>query len=93
MDPETGAIYHLKYKPPPPEAVPRLVQRSDDTEEKVRAPARMQLRLRAWAGAVRVRLRLRLLSLIAPRLRAAACACCVPVPVQPAVQDAARDAL
>lgn len=32
-----GAIYHLKYKPPPPEVVDRLVQRSDDTEEKVRA--------------------------------------------------------
>jgi len=31
-----GAIYHLKYKPPPPEVVDRLVQRSDDTEEKVR---------------------------------------------------------
>jgi hypothetical protein len=30
-----GAIYHLKYKPPPPEVVDRLVQRSDDTEEKV----------------------------------------------------------
>lgn len=34
MDPETGAIYHLKYKPPPQEVVGRLVQRSDDTEEK-----------------------------------------------------------
>jgi hypothetical protein len=32
-----GAIYHLKYKPPPPEVMDRLVQRSDDTEEKVRA--------------------------------------------------------
>ncbi len=37
MDPQTGQIYHLKYKPPPAEAVPRLVQRSDDTEEKVGA--------------------------------------------------------
>jgi adenylate kinase len=36
MDPETGAIYHLKYKPPPAEVMHRLVQRSDDTEEKVR---------------------------------------------------------
>jgi hypothetical protein len=44
MDPQTGAIYHLKYKPPPPEVVPRLVQRSDDTEEKVR-------RAGAWRGA------------------------------------------
>ncbi|KAF8065545.1 adenylate kinase 2 [Scenedesmus sp. PABB004] len=34
MDPETGAIYHLKYKPPPKEVEHRLVQRSDDTEEK-----------------------------------------------------------
>jgi hypothetical protein len=31
-----GAIYHLKYKPPPAEVMDRLVQRSDDTEEKVR---------------------------------------------------------
>jgi adenylate kinase family enzyme len=36
MDPETGAIYHLKYKPPPADVMDRLVQRSDDTEEKVR---------------------------------------------------------
>ena len=35
-DPATGEIYHLTFKPPPPEALPRLVQRSDDTEEKVR---------------------------------------------------------
>ena len=34
-DPETGAIYHLKFKPPPAEVLPRLVQRSDDTEEKI----------------------------------------------------------
>ena len=31
-DPLTGNIYHLKFKPPPPEAVERLVHRSDDTE-------------------------------------------------------------
>lgn len=36
MDPITGEIYHMKFKPPPPEIVPRLVQRSDDTEEAVR---------------------------------------------------------
>jgi adenylate kinase len=35
LDPQTGAIYHLKYNPPPADAVGRLVQRSDDTEEKV----------------------------------------------------------
>ncbi len=34
-DPETGAIYHLTFRPPPEEVVHRLVQRSDDTEEKV----------------------------------------------------------
>jgi adenylate kinase len=32
-DPETGAIYHLKFEPPPPEIAGRLVQRKDDTEE------------------------------------------------------------
>lgn len=35
-DPETGEIYHLKFKPPSPQIMHRLVQRSDDTEEKVR---------------------------------------------------------
>lgn len=39
-DPVTGAIYHLKFRPPPSEVVSRLVQRSDDTEEK--AVARLQ---------------------------------------------------
>jgi len=37
-DPETGAIYHLKFKPPPEDDAAlkaRLVQRSDDTEEKI----------------------------------------------------------
>lgn len=36
-DPETGKIYHLTFFPPPPEVVDRLVQRSDDTEEKCKA--------------------------------------------------------
>ncbi len=31
-DPETGAIYHLQFSPPPPEAAGRLVHRADDTE-------------------------------------------------------------
>lgn len=31
-DPQTGNIYHLKFKPPPPEAMDRLVHRADDTE-------------------------------------------------------------
>jgi len=36
-DPETGKIYHLKFSPPESEEVTaRLVQRSDDTEEKVK---------------------------------------------------------
>ena len=36
LDPQTGKIYHLKFAPPPAEAVPRLTVRSDDTEEKAR---------------------------------------------------------
>ena len=36
-DPQTGAIYHLKFNPPPPEIAERLVQRKDDTEEACRA--------------------------------------------------------
>ncbi len=31
-DPQTGSIYHLKFKPPPAEAQDRLVHRADDTE-------------------------------------------------------------
>ena len=31
-DPQTGDIYHLKFKPPPSEVVERLVHRADDTE-------------------------------------------------------------
>ena len=34
-DPVTGAIYHLKYNPPPPEIADRLVHRKDDTVEAV----------------------------------------------------------
>jgi len=37
LDPETGEIYHLKFKPPPAEIVSRLVHRSDDQEEAIRA--------------------------------------------------------
>lgn len=36
LDPQTGLIYHLKFKPPPAEALERLIQRSDDTEAKLR---------------------------------------------------------
>ena len=36
-DPETGKIYHMTFSPPDDEEViARLVQRSDDTEEKVK---------------------------------------------------------
>ncbi|PSC74423.1 adenylate kinase [Micractinium conductrix] len=35
-DPVTGEIYHLTFKPPPADVKGRLVQRSDDTEEKAR---------------------------------------------------------
>ena len=31
-DPETGAIYHLKFNPPPGDVAGRLVHRADDTE-------------------------------------------------------------
>jgi len=36
LDPETGDIYHLKFKPPPEDIVDRLVHRSDDKEEQIR---------------------------------------------------------
>lgn len=36
-DPETGEIYHLKFKPPPADIADRLVHRKDDTEEACRA--------------------------------------------------------
>jgi adenylate kinase len=36
-DPVTGDIYHMTFSPPTdPEVLGRLVQRSDDTEEKVK---------------------------------------------------------
>ena len=46
MDPETGQIYHLTFKPPPKDTLKRLIQRSDDTEEKAKA------RLEVHAGNV-----------------------------------------
>lgn len=36
IDPVTEHIYHLKFNPPPPEVVERLVQRADDSEEACR---------------------------------------------------------
>ena len=35
-DPETGRVYHIKFDPPPADVAPRLIQRSDDTEEVLR---------------------------------------------------------
>ncbi len=32
-DPESGRVYHVKFDPPPADIAPRLIQRSDDTEE------------------------------------------------------------
>lgn len=50
-DPETGKIYHLAFSPPQDEAVmARLVQRSDDTKEKVKV--RLE-QFHANVGAVR----------------------------------------
>jgi len=36
IDPLSGKIYHVKHQPPPPEIASRVIQRQDDTEEKVR---------------------------------------------------------
>lgn len=32
-DPQTGAVYHVTFNPPPPDVAGRVVQRSDDTEQ------------------------------------------------------------
>lgn len=36
IDPETGIIYNIKFNPPPPEILSKLVQRSDDCEKTVK---------------------------------------------------------
>ena len=36
LDPVTGKIYHMTYNKPPADIVDRLIQRSDDTEDKLR---------------------------------------------------------
>lgn len=36
-DPETGAVYNLKFNPPPPEIADKLIQREDDKPETVKA--------------------------------------------------------
>ncbi len=37
LDPDTGDIYHTKFKPPPADIAGRVMQRKDDTEEACRA--------------------------------------------------------
>lgn len=37
LDPDTGDIYHVKFKPPPANIAGRVIQRKDDTEEACRA--------------------------------------------------------
>ena len=37
LDPDTGDIYHTKFKPPPADIAGRVTQRKDDTEEACRA--------------------------------------------------------
>lgn len=36
IDPETKKVYHMKYLPPPPEIIPRLIIRDDDQEDKIK---------------------------------------------------------
>ena len=37
LDPDTGDIYHIQFKPPPADIAGRVTQRKDDTEEACRA--------------------------------------------------------
>ena len=37
LDPDTGEIYHVEFKPPPADVAPRVIQRKDDTEQACRA--------------------------------------------------------
>lgn len=45
-DPQTGVSYHVVFDPPPPEVAHRVVQRSDDTREKIAT------RLQAYHAAI-----------------------------------------
>jgi adenylate kinase len=36
MDPDSGEIYHVTFRPPPADVADRLIQRKDDNEEAVR---------------------------------------------------------
>ena len=59
MDPETGEIFHVSFKPPPAEIESRLVQREDDNEHTVRsrlAAYHEQTKpLGAWSGDMGIR--------------------------------------
>eukprot|EP00929_Paragymnodinium_shiwhaense_P058014 TRINITY_DN29060_c0_g1_i1.p1 TRINITY_DN29060_c0_g1~~TRINITY_DN29060_c0_g1_i1.p1 ORF type:complete len:521 (-),score=92.55 TRINITY_DN29060_c0_g1_i1:58-1620(-) len=37
IDPVSGRVYHIKYNEPPPEVLSRIIQREDDTEDKVKS--------------------------------------------------------
>ena len=37
LDPDTGEIYHVEFKPPPADVAARAIQRKDDTEQACRA--------------------------------------------------------
>ena len=37
LDPDTGEIYHVEFKPPPADVAARIIQRKDDTEQACRA--------------------------------------------------------
>lgn len=37
LDPDTGEIYHIEFRPPPTDIAPRVIQRKDDTEQACRA--------------------------------------------------------
>ena len=37
LDPDTGEIYHVEFRPPPADVAPRVLQRKDDTERACRA--------------------------------------------------------
>lgn len=37
LDPDTGEIYHVEFRPPPADVAPRVIQRKDDTERACRA--------------------------------------------------------
>lgn len=50
VDPVTGKTYHVEFNPPPVAVLSRVVQRSDDTEEKIRTRL---TQFHAHAGAVR----------------------------------------